>query len=342
MVASPPVLAARAPAAPATAPARQAGPLGHVTVLPDEAVEALVTRTGGVYVDATFGRGGHARRLLGRLDAGARLIALDRDPAAVAVAAELAAADPRVVALHARFGDMAAELAALGVDRVDGVLLDLGVSSPQIDDAARGFSFRFDGPLDMRMDPTRGESAADFLARADERQIAEVIRDCGEERFAVQVARAVVACREDGRPVRTTAELGRLVAGAVKTREPGQDPATRTFQALRIHVNGELEELAQGLNAALALLVPGGRLVAISFHSLEDRIVKTFVARHSRSVYDRRAPFAEPAPTLLAAVARVRPGETEVRANPRARSAVMRVAERTDAAFGAAAAGRPA
>jgi 16S rRNA (cytosine1402-N4)-methyltransferase len=303
----------------------------HTTVLLAEAVEALVTRADGIYVDATFGRGGHSRRLLDRLDAGARLIALDRDPQAVAAAAELAASDARFAIRHARFGDMAAELAALGVDRVDGVLLDLGVSSPQIDDASRGFSFRFDGPLDMRMDPTRGESAADFLARADERQIAEVIRDYGEERFAVSIAKALVARRQGGCPVRTTAELGRLVAGAVKTREPGQDPATRTFQAVRIYVNAELEELAQGLNAALELLAPGGRLVVIAFHSLEDRIVKTFIARHAKRAYDRRAPFAEPAPTRLAAIARVKPGETELRTNPRARSAIMRVAERTGA-----------
>jgi 16S rRNA (cytosine1402-N4)-methyltransferase len=223
------------------------------------------------------------------------------------------------------------------VTEVHGVLLDLGVSSPQIDDPARGFSFRFDGPLDMRMDTTRGESAAQFLARADERQIAEVIRDYGEERFAVQIAKALVARREGGQAVRTTAELSEIVARAVKTREPGQDPATRTFQALRIFVNAELEELEQGLNAALALLRPGGRLVVISFHSLEDRIVKAFIACHSKSVFDRRAPFAEPAPLHLRALGRMRAGETELRANPRARSAILRVAERTEAAWSAAA-----
>jgi 16S rRNA (cytosine1402-N4)-methyltransferase len=209
------------------------------------------------------------------------------------------------------------------------VLLDLGVSSPQIDDAERGFSFRFDGPLDMRMDPTRGESAAEFLERADERQIAEVIRDYGEERFALQVAKALVARRAGGHPVRTTRELSEVVAGAVKTREPGQNPATRTFQALRIFVNAELEELEQGLNAALEVLAPGGRLVVISFHSLEDRIVKTFVARESRTVFDRRAPFAPEAAHRLKALARVKPTAEEVAANPRARSAIMRVAERT-------------
>jgi 16S rRNA (cytosine1402-N4)-methyltransferase len=216
------------------------------------------------------------------------------------------------------------------VTQVNGLLLDLGVSSPQIDNPERGFSFRFDGPLDMRMDTTRGESAAEFLARADERHIAEVIKNYGEERFALQVAKALVARREGGNPVRTTRELSDVVARAVKTREPGQDPATRTFQALRIFVNAELEELEQGLNAALQLLVPGGRLVVISFHSLEDRIVKTFIARESKSEVDRRVPFAPAKPTRLKALGRVKPGADEVKANPRARSAVMRIAERTE------------
>jgi 16S rRNA (cytosine1402-N4)-methyltransferase len=213
---------------------------------------------------------------------------------------------------------------------VQGVLLDLGVSSPQIDNPARGFSFRFDAPLDMRMDTTRGETAAEFLARAELREIAEVIREHGEERFAVQIAKALVARREGGLAVRTTAELSEVVARAVKTREPGQDPATRTFQALRIFVNAELEALEQGLNATLELLAPHGRLVVISFHSLEDRIVKTFIAHESRDVPDRRAPFAPPRPLKLRALARVRPGAAEIAANPRARSAVMRVAERTE------------
>jgi 16S rRNA (cytosine1402-N4)-methyltransferase len=309
-----------------------ATPLQHSTVLLHEAVDALVTRLDGVYVDGTFGRGGHARLLLGRLSARARVVAFDRDPEAVAAGStgDDAIADPRFSIHHVTFGQMKATLGALGVERVDGVLLDLGVSSPQIDAAERGFSFRFDGPLDMRMDPTRGESAAEFLQRADERHIAEVIRDYGEERFAVQVAKALVARRQSGNPVRTTRQLSEVVAGAVKTREPGQDPATRTFQALRIFVNAELEELEQGLNAALEVLAPGGRLVVISFHSLEDRLVKTFIVRESRSVVDRRAPFAAAAPSRLRAIARVRPGDAEVRANPRARSAVMRVAERTE------------
>jgi len=216
---------------------------------------------------------------------------------------------------------------------VHGLLLDLGVSSPQIDDPERGFSFRFDGPLDMRMDTTRGESAADFLARADEHHIAEVIRDYGEERFAIQVAKALVARRESGNPVRTTGELSDVVARAVKTREPGQNPATRTFQALRIFVNAELEELQQGLTTALDLLAPGGRLVVISFHSLEDRIVKTFIARESKSEIDRRVPFAPPLPTRLKSLARVKPSVAEVASNPRSRSAVMRVAERTEAGW---------
>jgi 16S rRNA (cytosine1402-N4)-methyltransferase len=303
----------------------------HLSVLLREAVDALVTDADGIYVDGTFGRGGHSRAVLARLSPRGRLVAIDRDPEAVASAADDAqlAGDPRFTIRHAPFSEMAATLAALGIDTVHGVLLDIGVSSPQIDDPARGFSFRFDGPLDMRMDTTRGESAAEFLARADERHIAEVIRDYGEERFALQVAKALVARRESGRPVRTTAELADVVARAVKTREAGQNPATRTFQALRIFVNAELAELEQALSSALALLAPGGRLVVISFHSLEDRIVKTFIARESTSVVDRRAPFAEPRPTRLRAIARVRPGAAEEAGNPRARSAVMRVAERT-------------
>jgi 16S rRNA (cytosine1402-N4)-methyltransferase len=300
----------------------------HTSVLLHEAIDALVTRPDGLYVDATYGRGGHARLLLERLAPSGRLVALDRDPQAVADAATVA--DARFSIHHSRFGRMQAVLLELGIERVDGVLLDLGVSSPQLETAERGFSFRLDGPLDMRMDPTRGESAAEFLQRADERHIAEVIRDYGEERFALQVAKALVARRESGHPVRTTRQLSDVVAGAVKTREPGQDPATRTFQALRIFVNAELEELEQALNAALELLAPGGRLVVISFHSLEDRLVKTFIVRESRSAVDRRAPFAPPAPSRLRALGRVRPGAAEVHANPRARSAVMRVAERTE------------
>jgi 16S rRNA (cytosine1402-N4)-methyltransferase len=306
----------------------------HTTVLLNEAVDALMTSPDGIYLDGTYGRGGHSRLLLERLSPCGRLVAIDRDVQAVTAATTHATRiiDPRFSIHHTSFAHMADTLAALGVSKLHGVLLDLGVSSPQLDDPARGFSFRSDGPLDMRMDTTRGESAADFLARADERQLTEVIRDYGEERFALQVAKALVARRESGNPVRTTGELSDLVARAVKTREAGQNPATRTFQALRIFVNAELEELEQGLNAALDLLLPGGRLVVISFHSLEDRIVKTFIARESKHVFDRRAPFAEPKPMRLLAIARVKPSDDEVRANPRSRSAVMRVAQRTEVA----------
>ena len=301
----------------------------HTTVLLDEAVDGVLARPDGVYVDGTFGRGGHSRALLARLDPAGRLIGIDRDPEAIAAAAAIT--DPRFTIVHSAFADMADALADIGVHQVDGVLLDLGVSSPQIDNPQRGFSFRFDGPLDMRMDTTRGQSAADFLARADEREIAQVIKDYGEERFAGQIAKALVARREAGAPLTRTDELRELVARTVKTREPGQDPATRTFQALRIHVNRELEQLEQGLSAALHLLAPGGRLSVISFHSLEDRRVKQFIAAHSKAEVDRRAPFAPPPELALVSLGRMKPSETEVRANPRSRSAVLRVAERTDA-----------
>jgi 16S rRNA (cytosine1402-N4)-methyltransferase len=300
----------------------------HTTVLLGEAVDALLTRPDGCYVDGTFGRGGHSRALLARLSPAGRLVAFDKDPQAVQAAASIT--DPRFAIVHAGFSTMVQALAARGITAVDGVLLDLGVSSPQIDDPSRGFSFRFDAPLDMRMDTTRGETAADFLARADEREIAGVIRDHGEERFAVPIAKALVASRESGQAVRTTGALAALVARAVRTREPGQDPATRTFQALRIHVNAELQELEQGLKAALTLLKPEGRLAVISFHSLEDRLVKRFIAQESRDEIDRRVPFAPPRPLRLVALGRVRPGEAEVRANPRARSAMLRVAQRTE------------
>jgi len=307
-----------------------AGPWSHTTVLLTEAVQALVTQPEGIYVDGTFGRGGHSRALLDMLAPQGRLVAFDKDPEAIAAAAQIQ--DSRFAICHASFGEMASELAALGIQHVQGVLLDLGVSSPQIDNPERGFSFRYDAPLDMRMDTTRGETAADFLQRADQRQIEEVIREHGEERFAFQIAKALVARRESGAPVRRTGELSALVARAVKTREPGQDPATRTFQALRIHVNAELEALEQGLAAALALLAPEGRLVVIAFHSLEDRIVKTFIARESRDVVDRRAPMAPPKPMRLRALARIKPTAAEIAANPRSRSAVLRVAERTEVA----------
>lgn len=297
----------------------------HTTVLLNEAVEALVTKPDGIYVDATFGRGGHSRLVLSRLAERGRLIAFDKDPEAVAVANAIG--DPRFEIRHEGF----AALRELQAGSIAGVLMDLGVSSPQIDNPARGFSFRSDGPLDMRMDPTRGQSAADFLATASVEQMAEVIRDYGEERFAVQIAKAVAARRQERGPLASTSELAQLVAGAVKTREPGQDPATRTFQALRIFVNAELEELQEALSASLDVLQPEGRLVVISFHSLEDRIVKQFIAKHSRDEVDRRAPFAAPKPMKLRAIERVKPMTAEVEANPRSRSAIMRVAERTTA-----------
>ncbi len=301
-----------------------------------EAVDGLAARgdgtyVEGTYVDGTFGRGGHTRLLLSRLGPSSRVIAFDKDPEAIANATRgpTRIDDPRFTAVHAAFSQLPAELARLGITAIDGLLLDLGVSSPQIDTPERGFSFRFDGPLDMRMDTTRGETAAEFLARADERQIAEVIRDYGEERFAVSIAKAVVAGRAAGKPLGTTAELSHLVAGAVKTREAGQDPATRTFQALRIYVNAELEELKQVLAAVLPRLSTGGRLAVISFHSLEDRIVKNFIAHESREEVDRRAPFAAPTRALtLRSLGRVKPGPSEVLDNPRSRSAILRVAER--------------
>jgi 16S rRNA (cytosine1402-N4)-methyltransferase len=302
-----------------------AGTWQHTTVLLNEAVDALVTKPDGIYVDATFGRGGHSRLILSQLDAQGRLIAFDKDPEAIA--AGNAIGDPRFEIRHQGF----AALSELESASVTGILMDLGVSSPQIDNPARGFSFRADGPLDMRMDPTRGQSAADWLATAPVEQMAEVIREYGEERFAFQIAKAIAARRQERGPLASTSELAQLVAGTVKTREPGQDPATRTFQALRIFVNAELEELQEALEASLNVLQAHGRLVVISFHSLEDRIVKQFIAKHSRDEVDRRAPFAAPKPMKLKAVERVKPSAAEVAANPRSRSAIMRVAERTEA-----------
>lgn len=302
--------------------------LMHTTVLLDEAVDALLGGAGptpsGVFVDATFGRGGHSRRILERLGPDGRLVAFDKDPEAIHEAARIT--DARFSIRHEGFRHMA----ELPERSAAGILMDLGVSSPQIDSPERGFSFRFDGPLDMRMDTTRGESVADWLATAEMGQIAEVIREYGEERFAGPIAKAIVARRTERGPLRTTSELAQLVAGAVKTREAGQNPATRTFQALRIFINAELEELQAALDACLRVLAPGGRLAVISFHSLEDRIVKQFIAQHSKEVYDRRAPFAAPQPMRLKALERIKPGAAEVEANPRARSAVMRVAERTE------------
>ena len=295
----------------------------HTTVLLKEAVAALVTRPDGLYVDATFGRGGHSRAILSQLSPQGRLVVFDKDPEAIAEAGRIP--DARLSIRHEGFR----HIGELPSASASGVLMDLGVSSPQIDNPERGFSFRHDGPLDMRMDTTRGQSAAQWLATAEVGQIAQVIRDYGEERFAVPIAKAIAARRQERGPLASTAELAELVAGTVKTREPGQNPATRTFQALRIFVNAELEELEQALEASLNLLEPQGRLVVISFHSLEDRIVKQFIAKHAREVVDRRVPFAVGAPLKLAALERVKPSAEEVAANPRARSAIMRVAQRT-------------
>jgi len=288
----------------------------------------------GVYVDGTFGRGGHSRALLAQLSPHARLLVLDKDPQAIAVARQLAAEDARVTVVHDGFSTMAQHLAAQGVAQVQGVLLDLGVSSPQIDEAARGFSFMRDGPLDMRMDTTRGTTAAAWLAEAELHDIHWVIKHYGEERFAFQIAKALVA-RRASRPLATTGELASLVAGVVRTREKGQHPATRTFQALRIHLNQELEELKAGLAAALTLLAPQGRLAVISFHSLEDRIVKQTLAAAARAGDAALARLPIPAKDLpqpvLRLVGRVQPSVEEIQANARARSAVLRVAERTHA-----------
>jgi 16S rRNA (cytosine1402-N4)-methyltransferase len=311
----------------------------HTTVLLGEAVDALLgtaeadshTPESAVYVDATFGRGGHSRLILSRLAPTAQLIAFDKDPDALAEATSIT--DPRFSIRHQGFR----HLGELPPGSVAGVLLDLGISSPQVDNPARGFSFRFEGPLDMRMDTTRGTSVAQWLAQAQVDQITEVIRDYGEERFAGPIAKAIVARRQARGPISTTTELAQLVADTVKTREPGQNPATRTFQAFRIFINAELEELQQALDGALKVLQPGGRLVVISFHSLEDRIVKQFITQHAKEVYDRRAPFAAPQVMHFKALGRSRPGAAEVAANPRARSAIMRVAERTSAAIKGAA-----
>ncbi len=301
----------------------------HLPVLASEAIEALAINPDGVYVDCTFGRGGHSRLLLDALSAHGRLIALDRDPDAIAAGKTMP--DARLALVRAPFSRLAEVLDGLGVDKVDGILLDVGVSSPQLDEAVRGFSFRLEGPLDMRMDPDSGISAADWLARADEGEMAEVIRRYGEERFARQIAHAIVAARKVS-PIRTTGELAQIVAGAVWKREPGQHPATRTFQAIRIFLNRELEELETVLPVCVQRLKPGGRLAVISFHSLEDRIVKRFMRDEERGEeLPRGLPVraAEIEPGRLRRVGKaIHAGAAEVRENPRARSAVLRVAER--------------
>jgi len=303
----------------------------HRTVLLDEAVNALDLegpRANGIFIDGTFGRGGHSRLILSKLGANARLVAFDKDPQAIATAEQIR--DQRFTIVHDSFATMADALAERGIGKVDGILLDLGISSPQVDDAARGFSFRNDGPLDMRMDTTRGMSAAEWLATETEQTLEKVIKEYGEERFAFQIAKAIVA-RRAVEPISSTRQLAGIVAGAVKTREKGKDPATRTFQAIRIFINKELEDLEAGLKQAWEALAPGGIIAVISFHSLEDRMVKRFFAERANVPQpDRRLPIRAvdlPQPELKL-LAKIKPSDEEVDANPRARSAVMRVALR--------------
>jgi 16S rRNA (cytosine1402-N4)-methyltransferase len=301
----------------------------HISVLLQEAVAALNIRADGVYIDSTFGRGGHSRAILQLLGSAGRLIALDKDLAAIESAKKIS--DKRFTILHAGFASLKDSLQKIGVTKADGILLDIGVSSPQIDDAERGFSFRFDAPLDMRMDTSRGMTAAQWLATAEESEIKGVIKEYGEERFAGQIARKIVATRGE-RAITTTRELATLVASAVRTRESGQDPATRTFQAIRIHINQELEELSLVLPQTLELLNVGGRLAVISFHSLEDRIVKRFMQNAAKSDHlPSRLPVraAEVASAKFALIGRaIKASDAEISANPRSRSAVLRVAEK--------------
>jgi 16S rRNA (cytosine1402-N4)-methyltransferase len=308
----------------------------HTTVLLREAVQSLLTAPDGHYIDATFGRGGHTRLLLSQLSAQAKVTAFDKDPQAIAAAQEMIAQDARLSIRHESF----VGLADVPTASAQGILMDLGISSPQIDDASRGFSFMRDGPLDMRMDSTRGQTVAQWLETASEKEIEEVIKGYGEERFARQIAKAIVARVAAGQAPQRTLELAELIAGVVRTREGGQHPATRSFQALRIFINRELDDLQTALQECLRVLAPGGRLVVISFHSLEDRIVKQFIALHSKEVVDRNDPnwmlagknTAQSAMKLIA-IERIKPSDEEVAANPRARSAVMRVAQRTEVAL---------
>ncbi len=303
--------------------------LPHETVLLHEAVAALQIKPDGIYVDGTFGRGGHSRLILQHLGATGCLIALDKDPAAVAAGQVIS--DPRFSMVHSGYAHLTEVLRERVIEKVDGVLLDLGMSSPQLDDKQRGFSFRFDAPLDMRMDTSSGQTAAEWLATVDESLLKEVIYDYGEERFAAQIARALVAARQE-QPVTTTRRLSEIVAQAVRTREPGKNPATRTFQAIRIYINQELEELARVLPQCVDCLKPGGRIVVISFHSLEDRMVKRFfrdMAQGDKLPHKLPIRAAEIPRGRLRLIGRaLRATPQEVAINPRARSAVMRVAER--------------
>ena len=300
-------------------------------MLAAEALDGLALEAGGYYVDATFGRGGHTALILQALGREGRLLALDRDPQAVAAGRRRFTGEVRLTLLHASFADLATLVPANAPERpCGGVLFDLGVSSPQLDDPQRGFSFRADGPLDMRMDPTHGESVAAWLARAGLDEIRQVIATFGEERFARRVAQAIVTARRT-QPISRTGELAAIVSAAVRTREPGKHPATRTFQALRMFVNDELGQLERGLSAALEVLKPGGRLAVISFHSLEDRTVKRFMQRESQVDPALRALPLIPAharPRLKLSGRKLRPAPAELARNPRARSALLRVAER--------------
>lgn len=306
----------------------------HRTVLLTEAADEVSRAHNGIFIDATFGRGGHSRAVLSRIAPDARLIAFDRDPEAIRAAAAID--DPRFSIVHAPFSEMKEKLAELGVTQVKGILMDIGVSSPQIDEADRGFSFRMDGPLDMRMDTTCGLTAAQWLAQASEPDIARVLRDYGEERFAGKIARAICRTREET-PIKRTAQLADLIARTVpkNKNDSAQHPATRSFQAIRIQVNGELDELKRALSAAGSLLAPDGVLAVISFHSLEDRIVKRFLdagAHPDKAVDSRIALPADAfAPALWTDLRRIKPSVEECEANPRARSAVLRTAQRTEA-----------
>ena len=308
----------------------------HTPVLLREAVDALAVTPCGIYVDGTFGRGGHSRLILERLGEFGRLIAFDRDPTAFAAGQALEAGDARFCMVHSSFSRIQEVLRKLDVDQVDGILLDLGVSSPQLEEADRGFSFRLDGPLDMRMDTSEGQTAAEWLASASQAHMEEVIKNYGEERFAKQIARAIVAARSR-QPITTTHQLAAIVATAVRSRkrEDKQNPATRTFQAIRIYINQELEKLSLVLPQCVEVLKPGGRLVAISFHSLEDRIVKRFMRESAnpdtlpKDVPLRAIEVQRLSRHKLRVVGKaLGPAEEELAANPRARSAVMRVAER--------------
>jgi 16S rRNA (cytosine1402-N4)-methyltransferase len=307
----------------------------HEPVLRNEAVAALNVRPEGVYVDATFGRGGHARAILEQLGPDGRLLALDRDQQAVASAKQQFADEVRLTIVHGPFSTLEKAVADCGWHgRVNGILFDLGVSSPQIDDPTRGFSFRTDGPLDMRMDTTRGESAADWLHRAEEHEIADVLYRLGEERYARRIARAILRRRVD-QPIATTKQLAEIVAGAVPTRERSKDPATRSFQAIRLHINRELDELREALPQAIDVLAPHGRLVVISFHSLEDRIVKQFMRVQEKGKElppDLPVRHVEIQSRLKVIGKPLRASEEEVQRNPRARSAILRIAERQEEA----------